>query len=70
VIGSSDKRGEELVDRSTSPADLIESVYNLMGIDTTSFLPHPQGLKVPVMPRRSAGERDGRLFEIMKVSQA
>jgi hypothetical protein len=50
-------------DRPVSPADLIGSMYELLGIDPNAKLPHPQGLDV----RAVAGGADGGgvLREIM-----
>ena len=42
VVGSSDARGEEVRDRPVYPADLIGSMYELLGIDAAK-LPHPAG---------------------------
>lgn len=55
VVGASDKRGEEVKDRPVYPADLIATMYELLGIDPNAKLPHPQGLDVRAVP----GERDG-----------
>jgi uncharacterized protein (DUF1501 family) len=60
VVGSTDARGEQVRDRPVYPADVIGSIYQLLGIDPDSKLPNPQGLDVPVMP---AGA--GRLKEIL-----
>lgn len=66
VIGASDKTGEAVADRPVSPADLIGSMYDLLGIDTEATLPHPQGLAVKVMPAGADGiVTGGRLREIM-----
>jgi len=66
VVGASDPRGEEVVDRLVHPCDLIGSIYELLGIDPEAELPHPQGLKLRAMP--GAGDpvkRGGLLREIM-----
>lgn len=60
VVGASDARGEEVRDRPVSPADLIGSIYERLGLDSAAKLPHPEGLDVRVMP-----EGGGRLTEIM-----
>ncbi len=67
VVGASDKRGEEVTERLVSPPDLIGSIYELLGIDSSATLPHPQGLKIPVMSenKKPAGSA-GRLREIMR----
>lgn len=66
VIGSSDGKGEEVADRPVYPWDLLGSMYEQLGIDTTAQLPHPQGLDVRVSPTEADGViLGGRLREIM-----
>lgn len=66
VIGASDEKGMEVVDRPVYPWDLIGSIYEQLGIDTTARLPHPQGLDVRVSPTEADGVTlGGRLREIM-----
>lgn len=60
IVGSTDARGEQVRDRPVYPADVIGSIYQLLGIDPDGKLPNPEGLDVPVMP---AGA--GRLTEIL-----
>ena len=66
VVGATDARGEEVVDRPIYPWDLVGSIYQQMGIDTEAALPHPLGLETRVMPviddKMKSG---GRLREIM-----
>lgn len=65
VIGASDKRGEELAERLVHPCDLIGSIYDQLGIDSETRLPHPQGLSVRVLPTETDGIKlGGRLKEI------
>lgn len=66
VIGASDDKGNEVKDRPVYPVDMIGSMYELLGIDSTAKLPHPQGLDVRVMPTGAdAGKSGGLLKEIM-----
>ena len=66
VIGSSDAKAEAVKNRPVYPADLIGSMYQLLGIDPDGKLPHPQGLKVSVTPAATDEEQTGgRLKEIM-----
>jgi hypothetical protein len=66
VVGSSDARGEEVKDRPVYPADLIGSMYDLLGIDTASKLPHPSGQIARVVPSEEDGVKlGGRLKEIL-----
>ncbi len=66
VVGASNATGEEVADRPVYPWDLIGSVYEQLGIDTTARLPHPQGLDARVCPTEADGvTMGGRLREIM-----
>jgi hypothetical protein len=55
VIGASDARGEEVVERPVHPRDLIATLYAQLGIDPASPLPNPDGQDIRVMPRGEAG---------------
>ena len=63
VVGASDERGMEVVERPVCPRDLLGSMYELLGIDPDGPLPNPRGLQVNVLPPSEEG--DGRLKEIM-----
>jgi len=66
VVGASDEKGAEVVERPVYPGDLIGSMYALLGIDPDGPLPNPRGLDVQVLPSGQAGEQSGgRLTEIM-----
>jgi len=66
VVGASDAKGEEVRDRPVYPADLIASVYELLGIDPEANLPHPMGQPARVTPAAAEGvTMGGRLQEIM-----
>jgi len=66
IVGASDAKGETVKDRPVYPADLIGSMYTLLGIDGTAQLPHPQGLDVRVQPTAADGVKmAGLLHEIM-----
>jgi len=66
VVGASDAKGEEVRDRPVYPADLIASMYELLGIDTEASLPHPMGQPARVTPTAAEGiTMGGRLKEIM-----
>ena len=60
VVGSTDAHGEQVRDRPVYPADVIGSIFQVLGIDPDGKLPNPQGLDVPVMPVGA-----GRLTEIL-----
>ena len=67
VVGASDARGEDVKDRPVSPAELMGSMYELLGLDPDSTkLPSPDGQDLrltPAVPERDGGRR--RLSEIM-----
>ncbi len=66
VVGASDARGEEVVDRPVYPVDLIGSIYELLGIDPAGPLPNPRGLDVKVLPGADGKHKSGgRLKELM-----
>jgi hypothetical protein len=66
VVGASDERGEEVKERPVYPADLIGSMYELLGIDPDEKLPHPDGLQARVTPTAAEGvTMGGRLEEIL-----
>jgi hypothetical protein len=66
VVGASNATGEEVKDRPVYPADLLGSMYELMGIDGRATLPHPQGERVHVLPTLDEGVKSGGLLrEIM-----
>ena len=66
VVGASDAKGEEVKDRPVYPADLIASMYELLGIDPEANLPHPLGQPARVTPTAAEGvTMGGRLKEIM-----
>jgi hypothetical protein len=66
VVGSSDAHGDDVKDRPIYPCDLIASMYELLGIELQATLPHPQGLKIGVLPGPGDGVKmGGRLKEIM-----
>jgi uncharacterized protein (DUF1501 family) len=66
VVGASDAKGEEVKDRPVYPADLIGSMYELLGIDPDGKLPNPLGLDARVTPTAADGVTlGGRLKEIM-----
>jgi hypothetical protein len=66
VVGASDARGETVAERPVYPADLIASIYDLIGIDSAARLPHPQGLDIHATPAAEEGVKmAGKLKEIM-----
>jgi len=64
VVGASDDKGETVKDRPVYPWDLIASMYELLGIDSSAKLQHPLGFEVPVIEAEQ-GARIDPLTEIM-----
>jgi hypothetical protein len=66
VVGASDAKGETVKARPVHPADLIGSMYQLLGIDPEGTVPGPQGRPVCLTPSAADGaSTGGRLKEIM-----
>ena len=66
IVGASDAKAEEVQDRPVYPVDLLGSIYQLAGIDTTARLPHPLGIEAHVLPDAAEGVKSaGLLTEIM-----
>lgn len=66
VIGTTDARGENVIEREIYPWDLTASIYELLGIDPAGTLPHPEGRLAHVSPLAAGGiETGGVLREIM-----
>jgi len=64
VVGASDDKAAEVVDRPVYPTDLIGSMYELLGINPDGPMPNSAGLKVKVLPAPDAKKTGGRLTEI------
>jgi uncharacterized protein (DUF1501 family) len=66
VLGASDARGEDVKDRPVYPADLIGTMYELLGIDPEGKLPNPMGVDARVTPAAADGVKlAGRLKELL-----
>lgn len=66
IVGSSDAKAEDVKDRPVYPVDLLGSIYQLAGIESTAKLPHPEGLEAHVLPSAAEGVKSsGLLKEIM-----
>lgn len=66
IVGASDEKGAEVKDRPVYPIDLLGSIYELAGIDTSGALPHPMGLDAHILAPDEIGAKSaGRLREIM-----
>lgn len=67
VLGKTDKTGEEVIERKVYPADLIGTVYLLMGIDPHGTLPHIRQGSLPLLPSLGkTNQSNGLLYEIIK----
>jgi hypothetical protein len=65
LVGATDKKGEEVIERPVHPSDLIGSIYEMLGIDASASLPHPQGQTVRVLAQEEKIRTGGILREIM-----
>ena len=63
IVGASSENGTEVADRPVGPAEVIRSMYKLLGIDPEGAMPNQKGLSVKVMP--ASEESGGLLKEIM-----
>ncbi len=63
IIGESNENGTEVAKRPVHPAEVIRSVYELLGIDSDGAMPNQMGLDIKVMP--TSKETGGKLTEIM-----
>ena len=67
VVGKTDKTGENILERKVYPADLIGTIYKLMGIDPYGTLPHPIEGNLPMLPSLGkSGQSNGLLLELIK----
>ncbi len=62
IVGASDEKGLEVAERPVYPADLLGTMYSLLGIDPDGPMPNGRGMDLKVMP--SAQGTGGRLKEI------
>lgn len=66
VVGATNRTGEEITNRPVHPAELLASIYTLLGIDPQAPLPHPEGQPAHVLPGPKEGAGPVRLLhEIM-----
>ncbi|MFA6286816.1 MAG: DUF1501 domain-containing protein [Opitutaceae bacterium] len=66
VVGSTDAKGENAVERPLHPADLLETIYGQLGIAADAKLPHPEGLDVRVLPGKTElPQRTGAIRELI-----
>jgi uncharacterized protein (DUF1501 family) len=67
IVGATDARGENVIDRKIYPWDLMASMYQQLGIDPYGKLPHPEGKEAYVSPLATDKtiKTGGLLTEIM-----
>jgi hypothetical protein len=66
IVGSSDEKAIQVKDRPVYPVDLLGSIYQLAGIDSSAKLPHPLALDAHILPTTEEGAKSaGLLTEIM-----
>ena len=55
IIGATDSRGEDPVDRRVSPGDFLATLYNHLGIDASRIaVPDQSGRPIPILPQGAA----------------
>ena len=65
VVGASDARGETVRDRPVAPAEVVASIFELLGLDLETRLPNPDGADLRLVPSAPGGGATGTLEEIM-----
>jgi len=65
VLGQTDKRGQEVIDRPVHPSELLSTIYHLLGIPADARLPHPQGMNVPAAPLAEGAKTSRLLRELV-----
>jgi hypothetical protein len=50
VIGTTDERGEYVLERPIRPPEVAATIYHALGVDYTKVLHTPQGRPVPILP--------------------
>jgi hypothetical protein len=65
VVGASDEKGENVIDRPVYPKDLLGSIYYLLGIDPDGKFPEKFGKDTRILPPIENGPKKGILKEIM-----
>jgi uncharacterized protein (DUF1501 family) len=55
IVGASDAKGEQVQEHPVAPADLIATMYGLLGIDAAAKLPNPEGLDIRAVPGGANG---------------
>ena len=54
IIGATDPRGEDPVERRVSPGDFLATLYNHLGLDASRIaVPDQSGRPIPILPRGS-----------------
>ena len=55
IIGATDARGEDPVDRRVSPGDFLATLYNHLGLDAARIaVPDQSGRPIPILPQGAA----------------
>lgn len=68
VIGATDKTGENIVERKVYPADLIGTLYLLLGINPYGKLPHILEGELPILPSLGKAEQSNDLlYELINI---
>jgi hypothetical protein len=49
VVGATNARGEHPIERPLTPADVLATIYHVVGIDPGLFFPDHSGRPVPIL---------------------
>jgi len=63
VLGKTDDKGIEAIERPVYPADLLGTFYHLAGIDPAASLPNPLGFDAHVLDTEKDGMKSAGLLE-------
>ncbi len=70
VLGKTDARSETVIERPVYPADLLGSVYELMGIDPYQTISHPLHGELPILPSLGQENQSAGLVRELYVNKS
>lgn len=66
IVGKSDEKGEEVIERPVYPKDLLGTIYYLLGIDAEGNFPGIKGGNLRILPPIENGPGKGILKELIE----